>query len=233
VRDERRLVEPRVLVADAEPAVGELLALGLREHGLVTAVARDGHEALASISTWQPDLLVVDAELGRPPGLEVVRRVRALPGPRIGIVVAAGERDRLRGFFAGADDEMLKPLALDELAVRLRAIHGRRHAASGELEPPLVYGDLTIDTARRRVDVAGRVVDLRRREFELLAFLARHPDQVFTREELVAEVWRAPAGVGPSTVTVHIRRLRVRLERDPSRPRWLKTVRGVGYRFRP
>jgi two-component system, OmpR family, response regulator ResD len=233
VRDERRLVEPRVLIADAEPAVGELLALGLREHGLVTAVARDGHEALASISAWQPDLLVVDAQLGRPAGLEVVRRVRALPGARVGIVVAAGERDRLQGFAAGADDEMPKPLALDELAVRLRAIHGRRRAGSGEPEPPLVYGDLTVDTARRRVDVAGRVVDLRRREFDLLAFLARHPDRVFTREELVAEVWRAPGGGGPSTVTVHIRRLRLRLERDPSRPRWLETVRGVGYRFRP
>ena len=100
-------------------------------------------------------------------------------------------------------------------------------------ESPLVYGDLTIDVARRTVAVAGRQVALRRREFDLLAFLARRPGEVFTREDLVAEVWRAPGGVGLSTVTVHIRRLRVLLERDPSRPRWLETVRGVGYRLRP
>jgi two-component system response regulator ResD len=222
----------RVLVADAEPAVAELLALGLQEFGFVTAVASDGHEALASVSTWLPELLVVDADLASLPGLEVVRRVRALPGPRTGVVIAVRERDRLRGFEAGADDEMLKPLALEELAVRLRAIHERCRPASGGDEPPLVHGDLMIDFARRRVEVAGRAIELRRREFDLLAFLARHPGEVFTREQLVAQVWRAPGGVGVSTVTVHMRRLRVRLEADPSRPRWLETVRGVGYRFR-
>ena len=231
--DEQRLVEPRVLIADAEPAVAELLALGLRELGLAAAVARDGHEALASMSTWLPELLVVDSELGPMPGLELVRRVRALPGPRIGIVFATGERDRLQGFAGGADDEMLKPLALDELAVRLRVIHERSRAASGAAEPLVAHGALTIDVARRRVEVEGSAVELRRREFDLLAFLARRPGEVFSREDLVAEVWRAPDAVGLSTVTVHMRRLRVRLEAEPSRPRWLETVRGVGYRFRP
>ena len=227
------LVERRVLIVDDEPPLAELLALGLREFGLTPGVARDGHEALAAISAFQPELLVVDAQLNRLSGLEVVRRVRALPGPRIGIIVAAGEADRLRGFAAGADDEMLKPLALEELAARLRAIHERCRAPSEEPEPPLSYGELTIDIARRRVEVDGRVVDVRRREFDLLAFLARHPGEVFTRDQLIAQVWRAPAGVDPSTVTVHVRRLRLRLERDPSRPRWLETVHGVGYRFRP
>jgi DNA-binding response OmpR family regulator len=233
VRDEDGLVEPRVLIADAEAPVAELLELGLRGLGFETAVARDGHEALASISTWGPDLLVVDAELALLPGVEVVRRVRALPGPRIGILVAARERDRLQGFAAGADDEMLKPLAIDELAARLRAIDERCRAPSGSPDRRLVFGDLAIDLARRHVEVAGRMAELRRREFDLLAFLARHPGEVFTREELVAEVWRAPDGVGLSTVTVHVRRLRLRLERDPSRPRWIETVRGVGYRLRP
>jgi DNA-binding response OmpR family regulator len=231
--DERRVPERRVLIVDNEPALAALLALGLRELGLVTAVASDGHEALAAISAWQPELLVIDAELRPLGGLEVVRRVRALPGPRIGILVAAEETERLRGFAAGADDEMVKPLALEELAARLRAIHARCGAPSAHLEPPLTFGELTIDIARRRTEVAGRVVDMRRREFDLLAFLARHPGAVFTREELVSQVWRAPAGVGLSTVTVHVRRLRLRLEHDPSRPRWLETVRGAGYRFRP
>ena len=147
--------------------------------------------------------------------------------------MATGEADRLRGFAAGADDEMLKPLALEELAARLRAIHERCREPSDDPEPPLSYGELTIDIARRQVTVDGRAIEVRRREFDLLAFLARHPGEVFTREQLIGEVWRAPAGVGASTVTVHVRRLRLRLERDPSRPRWLQTVRGVGYRFRP
>jgi two-component system, OmpR family, response regulator ResD len=226
------LVARRVLIAAGEPALGELLALGLGARGLTPAVAGDGHEALAAISAFGPDLLVIDAELKPFSGLEMVRRVRALPGPPIGILVAGEERHRLRGFAAGADDEMLKPLALEELAARLRAIDERCRAPLGD-EPRLSYGDLTIDLARRRIDVAGRTVDVRRREFDLLAFLARHPGEVFTREELITQVWRAPAAVGASTVTVHIRRLRVRLEREPSRPRWLETVHGVGYRFRP
>lgn len=212
MEDERRLVAPRVLIADPEPALAELLALGLRDFGLLTAVARDGHEALASISTWLPELLVIDPELGAVAGLEVVRRVRALPGPRIGIVVATGDHDRLQGFAAGADDEMLKPLALEELAVRLHAIYERSREPSGEPESLLTHGELTIDIARRRVEVAGRVVDLRRREFDLLAFLARRPGEVFTRGELVAQVWRAPDGVDLSTVTVHMHRLRMQLE---------------------
>ena len=225
--------ERRVLIADAEPVVADVLALGLRGFGFVTAVARDGHEVLASISTWLPELLVVDVRLRALSGLEVVERVRALAGPPMGIVVAIRDRERLQGFAAGADDEMLKPLGLEELAVRLGVIHARRRPASPDGERLLDHGDLTIDVARRRVEVAGRMVPLRRREFDLLAFLARHPGKVFTREQLVAEVWRAPGGVGLSTVTVHIRRLRARIERDPSRPRWLETVRGLGYRFRP
>ena len=227
-------VERRVLIVDGEPPLAELLAFCLREFGLAPAVARDGHEALAAISAFHPELIVVDARLQHPlSGLEVVRRVRALPGPRIGIIVAAGEADRLHGFAAGADDEMLKPLALDELAVRLQAIHERCRDPSGDPEPPLSYGELTIDIARRQVTVDGRAIEMRRREFDLLAFLARRPGEVFTREQLIGEVWRAPAGMGASTVTVHVRRLRLRLERDPSHPRWLQTVRGVGYRFRP
>jgi DNA-binding response OmpR family regulator len=226
-------VPRRVLIVEDDPALAELLALGLRELGLATAVAGDGHEALATISAFGPELLVVDARLSPFSVLELVRRVRALPGPRIGIVVAVEEADRLHGFAAGADDEMLKPLALEELAARLRAIQNRCAAPPEQPEPPLTYGELTIDTARRRVHLAGRPVDVRRREFDLLAFLARHPGQVFTREELIAQVWRAPAGVGASTVTVHIRRLRLQLERDPSQPQWLQTVHGVGYRFRP
>ena len=234
-RDGRRpdTAAVRVLVAEGEPALAALLALGLREHGLAAAVAMDGHEALAAVSTWLPDVLLLDAQLEGLSGLEVARRVRALPGARIGILVAAREHDRLRGFAAGADDEMLKPLALDEMVARVRAISTRCHTVSVDLDPPLTFGDLAIDIARRRVEVAGRAVDLRRREFDLLVFLARHPGRVFTREELTAQVWRAPGAVGASTVTVHMRRLRARLEQDPSRPRWLETVWGVGYRFRP
>jgi two-component system response regulator ResD len=227
------LAAERVLVADGEPAIAELLALGLRERGLAAAVANDGHEALAAISVWLPDVLILDAQLRGLSGLEVARRVRALPGPRIGILVAAREHERLLGFAAGADDEMLKPLAIDELVARVRALQARCGARSTDADPPLTFGEVTIDVARRRVEVAGRAVELRRREFDLLAFLARHPNQVFTREELTARVWRAPGAVGLSTVTVHMRRLRAQLEPDPSRPQWLETVWGVGYRFRP
>lgn len=223
----------RVLVAESQPALAELLALGLRAHGLAAAVAHDGHEALAAVSTWLPDVLLVDARLKGLSGLEVARRVRTVPGSRIGILVTTREQDRLSGFAAGADDELLKPLAVDELVARVRAILARCRAGTAELEPALTFGDVAIDAGRRRVTVAGRVVDLRRREFDLLVFLVRHPGQAFTREELTAQVWRAPGAVGLSTVTVHMRRLRARLEQDPSRPRWLETVWGVGYRFRP
>ena len=109
----------------------------------------------------------------------------------------------------------------------------RCRAPSEDPEPPLSYGELTIDIARRRVEVAGRAVDVRRREFDLLAFLARHPGEVFTREELIAQVWRAPAGVGASTVTVHVRRLRAAAGARPVTAAVAETVHGVGYRFRP
>jgi two-component system response regulator ResD len=222
-----------VLVVDDEPTIGEVVCRYLQRAGYQTRVALDGAEAVAAASARAPDLVVLDLMLPGVDGLEVMRRIRALPGRHTAIILltARGEEaDRVIGLRLGADDYIVKPFSPAELVARVDAVL-RRVDTVPELEPPLPFDDLVVDPAGRRVQVAGEDVALTQREFELLLFLARHPGQVFTRNQLMDHVWGYSFYTDTSTVTVHIRRLRAKLERTPERPRWIQTVWGVGYRF--
>jgi DNA-binding response OmpR family regulator len=164
-------------------------------------------------------------------GLEVMRRVRDRSA--VILLTAKGdESDRVIGLRLGADDYVVKPFSPAELVARVDAVL-RRINTVPEQEPPLELGALTIDPSARRVDRDGVAVTLTAREFDLLLFLARHPGRAFTREELMDHVWQYAFYTDTSTVTVHIRRLRAKLETDPEHPRWIETVWGVGYRFAP
>ena len=172
-------------------------------------------------------------------GLEVMRRLRELgdtgPRDRVAVILltAKGEEsDRVIGLRQGADDYVVKPFSPAELVARVDAVL-RRVDPAPDKAPPIVHGDVTIDPAARRVFVAGEEVMLTQREFDLLLFLARHPGQAFTRNQLMDAVWQYTFYSDTSTVTVHVRRLRAKIEQDPARPRHVQTVWGVGYRFQP
>jgi two-component system response regulator ResD len=226
----------RVLVVDDEPTIAEIVSRYLERAGYETRVAADGHAALAHASTWHPDLVVLDLMLPGLDGLEVMRLLRDNAGPRVAVILltAKGEQsDRIDGLRLGADDYVVKPFSPAELVARVDAVLRRSQPEDTGPEPPLHFDELEIDPAGRRVRVAGEEVVLTQREFDLLLFLARHPGQVFTRDQLMEQVWRFSFYSDTSTVTVHIRRLRAKIEREPAQPRYVETVWGVGYRFRP
>jgi two-component system response regulator ResD len=224
-----------VLIVDDEPTIAEIVCRYLVRAGYSARTAGDGLEAVASVSSHRPDLIVLDIMLPGIDGLEVMRRVRFGDGPPIGVILLTAkgdEHDRIAGLHLGADDYVAKPFSPAELVARVDAVLRRTHPRD-EGEPPLVNGDLHIDAAARRVLVRGREVHLTQREFDLLLHFARHPGQVFTREQLMDAVWRFAFYTDTATVTVHVRRLRAKLEVDPAAPRRLQTVWGVGYRFQP
>ena len=224
-----------VLVVDDEPTIGEVVGRYLERAGYATRVARDGPSALAAVDDERPDLVVLDLMLPGLDGLEVMRRLRERDRARLAIILLTArgaESDRVVGLRLGADDYVVKPFSPAELVARVDAVL-RRVDTTGEREPPLCFDGLTIDPAARRVEVDGRPVALSQREFELLLFLARHPGRAFTRSELMDRVWQYSFYTDTSTVTVHVRRLRAKVERDPTHPRFLETVWGVGYRFAP
>jgi two-component system, OmpR family, response regulator ResD len=223
-----------VLVVDDEPTIGEVVSRYLKRAGYETRVAEDGLEALEAVAERAPDLIVLDLMLPGLDGLEVMRRVRADDrASAIILLTAKGEEsDRIVGLRLGADDYVVKPFSPAELVARVDAVL-RRVDTVGEDEPPLRFGDLEIDPAARRVRVGECEPALTAREYDLLLFLARHPGRAFTRNELMDHVWQYAFYTDTSTVTVHIRRLRAKLEPDPETPRWIETVWGVGYRFAP
>ena len=224
-----------VLIVDDEPTIAEIVSRYLERAGYRTRVARDGAQAIASAADDRPDLIVLDLMLPGIDGLEVMRRVRDQDRQRIGVILltAKGEEsDRVIGLRLGADDYVVKPFSPVELVARVDAVL-RRVDKPPEHGAPLELGELTIDPMARQVFVSGAVVTLTQREFELLLFLARHPCQVFSRDQLMDAVWQYSFYTDTSTVTVHIRRLRSKLESDPARPRHIETVWGVGYRFTP
>ncbi len=225
----------RVLVVHDEPTIAEIVSRYLERAGYATRIAADGHAALAHASTWHPDLVVLDLMLPGLDGLEVMRLLRDGAGPRVAIILltAKGEQaDRIDGLRLGADDYVVKPFSPAELVARVEAVLRRNDPADDGPEASLLFGELEIDPGGRRVLVGGEEVVLTQREFDLLAFLARHPGQVFTRDQLMEQVWRFSFYSDTSTVTVHIRRLRAKIEREPAQPRYVETVWGVGYRFR-
>jgi len=224
-----------ILVVDDEPTITEVLCRYLERAGYRTRVADDGHAAIAAVRQQAPDLIVLDLMLPGIDGLEVMRRVREHDRDHTAIILltARGEEsDRVIGLRLGADDYVVKPFSPAELVARVDAVLRRLDTTPG-IEEPLQFGELVIDTTARRVTVGGDEVALTAREFELLLFLGRHPGQAFTRNQLMDLVWRYSFYTDTSTVTVHIRRLRSKIEPDPARPRFIDTVWGVGYRFSP
>jgi two-component system, OmpR family, response regulator ResD len=222
-----------VLVVDDEPTIGEVVCRYLQRAGYETHVALDGIEAVEAAAARDPDLIVLDLMLPGLDGLEAMRRIRANGRRRTAVIMltARGEEsDRVIGLRLGADDYIVKPFSPAELVARVDAVL-RRVATVPEHEPPLRFDGLVVDPSGRRVQVDDEEVVLTQREFELLLFLARHPGQAFTRNQLMDHVWGYSFYTDTSTVTVHIRRLRAKLEETPERPRWIETVWGIGYRF--
>ncbi|MGI8412978.1 MAG: response regulator [Solirubrobacteraceae bacterium] len=224
-----------VLVVDDEPTIGEVLARYLERAGYRTRVAADGPGALQAASSQRPDLVVLDLMLPGIDGLEVMRRLRDQTPERIAVILltAKGEEsDRVIGLRLGADDYVVKPFSPAEMVARVDAVL-RRIDTSPAREAPLRLADMTIDPASRRVFIRGEEVQLTQREFDVLLYLARHPGQAFSRNQLMDAVWQYSFYSDTSTVTVHIRRLRAKIEADPAMPKHIQTVWGVGYRFQP
>lgn len=232
--DPREPTRGSILVVDDEPTIAEVVARYLARAGYDTRTAADGASAIAAAADRRPDLVVLDIMLPGLDGLEVMRRLHEDPGERVPVIMltAKGEEaDRLVGLRRGADDYVGKPFSPRELVARVEAVLRRsEHRRDGR--DTLVFAGLEVDSTARRVVVGGREIDLTTREFDLLEFLARHPDQVFSRDQLMDRVWRFAFYTDTTTVTVHVRRLRAKIEPDPSNPRWIETVWGVGYRFR-
>jgi two-component system response regulator ResD len=224
-----------ILIVDDEPIVREVVAQYLRQEGFAVEAAADGPEGLRRFAAARPDLILLDLMLPGVDGLEVCRRVRAQSNVPIIMLTAKGDEiDTIIGLGVGADDYVAKPFSPRELVARIKAVLRRAAAPPPLMEgDPLRFGPLTIRPDRRQVEVAGQAVDLTAREFDLLVFLASHPGQVFSRDELLDKVWDWAFASDGGTVTVHVRRLRQKIEADPERPRWVKTVWGVGYKFEP
>lgn len=226
-------VTERILVVEDEAIVAEVVERFLRREGYETMVVGDGKEALSAINRFLPDLIVLDIMLPEVDGLEVCRQVRShSETPIIMLTARSEETDKLLGLGLGADDYVTKPFSPRELAARVQAVLRRaKTKTTGNEAESLSFGGLSISPRTRVADREGVDLRLTAREFDLLFFLARHSGQVFSREKLMDSVWDYDFEGDPSTVTVHMRRLREKVEDDPSRPRHLKTVWGVGYKF--
>ncbi len=224
----------RILVVDDEPAILEVVQKYLAREGFQVGTARDGEAAVTVFNSHPPDLVVLDLMLPRLDGLEVLRRMRASgPVPVIMLTAKGEEADRIVGLELGADDYLTKPFSPRELVARIKAVLRRASAGSLSLNEAhaIERGDLRIDPRARSVQVNERAVELTAKEFDLLWFLAQHPGQVFTRTQLLDQVWGYEFYGDASTVTVHVRRLREKIEPDSSAPRYITTVWGVGYKF--
>jgi DNA-binding response OmpR family regulator len=223
----------RILVVEDELKMASLLRRGLVEEGHAADIARTGDDALALAPAAEYDAIVLDLMLPGLDGLEVMRRVREGDRRRTPIIMLTArseEPDRVAGLRLGADDYVVKPFSPAELVARVDAVL-RRVDTVPSPEPALEFDGLRVDPAGRRVWANGAEIQLAQREFDLLLFLAQHPGQAFSRDQLMDHVWQYTFYTDTSTVTVHIRRLRAKLEPDPETPRFIETVWGVGYRF--
>ncbi len=222
-----------VLVVDDEPIVREVVVRYLRREGYRTLEAADGRRARELIETDPPSLVVLDLMLPGIDGLALCRWIRARSDVPVIMLTARGEEtDRIVGLEIGADDYITKPFSPRELAARVRTVL-RRTTPTTIAAKSLAFDGLTIDAGTHDVVVNGQHVQLTAKEFDLLWFMASHPRQVFSRDQLMDRVWGYEAALDTGTVTVHMRRLREKIEDMPSRPRFLETVWGVGYRFVP
>ena len=224
-----------VLVVDDEPMVREVVARYLELDGLRVEQAADGTTAVEWLADHRPDLVVLDIMLPGTDGLTILRQLRAAGDiPVILLTARVDEIDRVLGLELGADDYVVKPFSPRELAARVRTVLRRVNTPAPDGRAMVEFGRLRIDPTTRDVTVDGEGVELTPKEFDLLYALARSPRQVFSRRQLLAQVWdSAPEYQDPATVTVHVGRLRQKLEDNPDSPRWITTVWGVGYRFEP
>ena len=228
-----RDMNTRVLVVDDDLTVRDVVRRYLERAGHQVALADNGEDALAWIARHEPDLVVLDLMLPGIDGLEVCRRLRETSAVPVVMLTALGEEEnRIAGLQLGADDYVTKPFSPRELVLRVESVLRRAGERTQPEQGRLADGDLVIDLARHEATLAGRVLALTAREFDLLKFLVANPGTAYSREELLQQVWGWSFG-DQSTVTVHVRRLREKLERDPTMPARLVTVWGVGYRWEP
>lgn len=229
---------PMILVVDDEQSISEVVSLYLTRSGYTVKVVHDGKAALHFLTQHKPDLVVLDLMLPGIDGWEITRRLRAEGNtPIIMLTARKEEADRILGLEMGADDYVIKPFSPQELVSRVRAVLRRVQGAAPSdpavQERTLQFDNLQIDPVTRIVTVKGAEIMLTAKEFDLLWFLAKHPRQVFNRDQLLDNVWGETTYIDPSTVTVHVRRVREKIESDSSNPRHIHTVWGVGYKFEP
>ena len=225
----------RVLVVDDERALAGMVAAYLSRAGYETALVHDGPAAVEAVREQAPDVVILDLGLPGLDGVEVCRRIRTFSDCYVIVVTArAGEVDRLIGLSVGADDYVTKPFSVRELVARVQAVLRRPRATFSAMpaEPPArVFGDLTVDIAGREVHLAGEPVDLTPTEFDILATLAERPRLAFSREQIIEEVWGGRWSGDDHVIDVHVAHLRRKLGDDAGAPRYVRTVRGVGYRI--
>ncbi len=233
--------QPSILVVDDEKTIREVVRRYLELEGYQVTEAETGPQALSILQTESPDLIVLDIMLPGVDGFAITRKLRnpsdfaplSVDGdiPIILLTARTNEGDRIAGFEVGADDYVGKPSSPRELVARVKAVLRRSSINTLGNETPIEFANLYIDPRARNVTVDGQAVTLTAKEFDLLWFLVRHPRQVFSRSQLLDHVWGYEFYGDESTVTVHVRRLREKIEPDPSKPMYIQTVWGVGYKF--
>jgi DNA-binding response OmpR family regulator len=226
---------PNILVIEDEPSIAEVVGLYLKRAGFQVQMVNDGQAALDLLARQLPDLIILDLMLPKVDGVAITRWLRDRSDvPIIMLTSRREETDRIAGLEMGADDYVVKPFSPQEVVSRVRAVLRRTRGSTAQPgDAPLVFSDLIIEPQTRLVNVSGKPIELTAKEFDLLLHLSRHPRQVFTRDQLLEAVWGMSDYIDPSTVTVHIRRLREKIESDPADPQRLLTVWGVGYKFEP
>ncbi len=228
----------KILVVDDEPTLRNVLQYNLTKEAHQVRTAGDGEEAIDQAREYEPDLILLDVMLPKLDGFEVCKAIRRESNvPILMLTAKNSEIDKVVGLEIGADDYITKPFSMRELVARVKAMIRRSEMLKGELitgeadKTRLAVRGLTMDLLQHKVMLDGRTINMKPKEFELLAFLSRHPDQVFSRDQLLDQVWGYEFGGDTRTVDVHIRWLREKIEEMPSKPTYLETVRGVGYRL--
>jgi DNA-binding response OmpR family regulator len=228
----------KILVVDDDPEITKLLEKFLSSEGYEVVLAASGAAALSATSAMEPDLVLLDIVLGNEDGRDVLRELRLISDvPTIFLTGRGLEAERIAGLKLGADDYIVKPFSLGEMSARIESVLRRSgvNTLQHQIEAPtIVFTDLQINESTHEVRLRGELLDLTSKEFALLAFMASSPRQVYSRAQLLEHVWSSSAEwQNEATVTEHIRRLRAKIEVDPDHPQWIKTIRGVGYRFEP
>jgi DNA-binding response OmpR family regulator len=232
----RTMSENLMLIVEDEASIAEVVSLYLKRAGFAVQIASDGRQAMNIFERQKPSFVILDLMLPEVDGLSLTRWLRDRSNvPIIMLTARREEIDRIAGLEMGADDYVVKPFSPQELVSRVRAVMRRlgREQTEAESERSLSFDGLTIDSLSRVVTVKDSPIELTAKEFDMLYLLAQHPKQVFTREQLLERIWGGALYIDPGTVTVHVRRLREKIETDPSNPTRLLTVWGVGYKFEP